>query len=538
MGFEQRSKLVFEQEGETHELELVQSPLIIGRSKGCDLVLQDISVSRCHAELVLMDGAWYLVEVTAKNGTYLNGQEVKQAPLKAGDKLGIGGIELSFVTESRGSEVHFTESDLDETVMISTISLNTADLLRSADSSESREEVSQETNEWLLSMFHEAAESLLASNDLDEMFEVVLSLAFAHLPAQRACIGLCTGREDEVVIQLARGAEPKDEGRITISSTITAKAIRERASVTYRGAEPDAPTSESISSLNLTSIMCAPLCVDDEVLGILYLDTRDASAPFEEEHLKVLTALAALSAVALRQASMREEVTREQRLRDRLSRYSSRHVVDRLMRSDGESPELAPGMLSEEAVASVLFADLVGFTSISERMSPPEVTQLLNSIFAHLTEVVFELEGTVDKFIGDEIMVFFGAPIAQEDHAERAVRCGLRMQERLKELSESSPEDLELLMSIGVNSGPMIVGDIGSPERKDYTVIGDTVNTAKRIETEAAGAGELVMGPETYALVQGSFPCEALEPSRLRGKQQPLQLYRVLPEPSDAERSG
>ncbi|MCH2105999.1 MAG: FHA domain-containing protein [Planctomycetes bacterium] len=538
MGFEQRSKLVLEQEGEAHEFELVQSPLTIGRGEGCDIVLQDTSVSRCHAELILMDGVWYLVEVTAKNGTYLNGREIKRAPLKPGDKLGFGGVELSFMAESKGSEVLFTESGLDETVMISAISADSADLLGGASPSGLGAGASQETNEWLLSMFHEAAESLLASDDLDEMFEVVLSLAFAHLPAQRACIGLCTGREDEVVIQLARGADPKDEGRITISSTITAKAIRERASVTYRDVEPDVVASESISKLNLTSIMCAPLCVDEEVLGVLYLDTRDADAPFEEDHLKVLTALAALSAVALRQAGMREEVNREQRLRDRLSRYSSHHVVDHLMRSDSESGELVPGMMSEEAVASVLFADLVGFTSISESMSAPEVTQLLNSVFARLTEVVFELGGTVDKFIGDEIMVFFGAPIAQEDHAERAVRCALRIQERLKDLSASSPEGVELAMSIGVNSGPVIVGDIGSPERKDYTVIGDTVNTAKRIETEVAGAGELVIGPETYALIQGSFTCEALEPSLLRGKQQPLQLYRVLPEPSDAERSG
>jgi adenylate cyclase len=267
--------------------------------------------------------------------------------------------------------------------------------------------------------------------------------------------------------------------------------------------------------------------VDGEVLGILYLDTKDSGEPFQETHLKVLSTLAALSAVALRQASLREEVGREQRLRDRLSRYSSQHVVDRLMRSDVEGEEIGPGMMSEEAVASVIFADLTGFTSISETMRPPEVTQLLNNIFSHLTEIVFEFEGTVDKFIGDEIMVFFGAPIAQEDHAERAVRCALRMQERLKELSLSYPESVELVMSIGINSGPVIVGDIGSPQRKDYTVIGDTVNTAKRMESDVASGGEIVIGPETYAHVESFLQCEALPPALLRGKQEPIQLYRV-----------
>ena len=527
MAAERRSKLVFEEGGETVEFELERSPLTIGGAKGCDVVLRDTSVSRCHAELRLIGDVWYVVEVSAKNGTFLNMAEVKQAPLESGDELRFGSVCVKFRTESVGSQVLFRPSDLAETVMISAISMDSAHLLAAGASSESAEVDLFETNEWILTMFNEAAQSLLASDDLDEIFEVVLSLAFAHLPAQRACIGLCPNGDEEVVVRLARGADPDDEKELIISSTITEKAIRERTSVNFRGEEPDAPVSESISSLNLTSIMCAPLCVDDEVLGILYLDTRDSDQPFQETHLKVLSTLAALSAVALRQASLREEVSREQRLRERLSRYSSQHVVDRLMRSEGEGEEIVPGMLSEEAVASVIFADLEGFTSISETMNPPEVTQLLNSIFAHLTEVVFELEGTVDKFIGDEIMVFFGAPIAQEDHAERAVLCALRMQERLKELSSSYPESVDLVMSIGINSGPVIVGDIGSPQRKDYTVIGDTVNTAKRMESDVASGGEVVIGPETYAQLQGSFQCEALTPTLLRGKQQPIALYRV-----------
>ena len=527
MKAQRRSKLVIELGGEITDFELVQSPLTIGRAKGCDVVLRDTSVSRCHAELRLIDDIWYVVEVSAKNGTFLNRQEVKQAPLKSGDELLFGSVHVTFQTVPVGSQVLFSEDELAETVMISAISMDSVELLAPGAPSQSEEVDLFETNDWILSMFNEAAQSLLASDDLDEILEVVLSLAFAHLPAQRACIGLCPNGDEEVVVRLARGADPLDDKQLIISSTITTKAIRERTSVNFRGEEPNSPVSESISNLNLSSIMCAPLCVDGEVLGVLYLDTKDSDKPFQETHLKILSTLAALSAVALRQASLREEVSREQRLRDRLSRYSSQHVVDRLMRLDVEGEEIGPGMMSEEAVASVIFADLTGFTSISETMRPPEVTQLLNYIFAHLTEIVFEFEGTVDKFIGDEIMVFFGAPIAQEDHAERAVRCALRMRERLKELSSNYPEDVELVMSIGINSGPVIVGDIGSPQRKDYTVIGDTVNTAKRMESDVASSGEIVIGSETYEHVQSFLSCEALPPTLLRGKQEPIQLYRV-----------
>ncbi|MDE0892308.1 MAG: adenylate/guanylate cyclase domain-containing protein [Planctomycetota bacterium] len=123
--------------------------------------------------------------------------------------------------------------------------------------------------------------------------------------------------------------------------------------------------------------------------------------------------------------------------------------------------------------------------------------------------------------------LFFGAPIAQEDHAERAVRCAVRMRECMVEFNASRPGEAELAMSIGINSGPVIVGDIGSPQRKDYTVIGDTVNTAKRIESQAAKGGKIVIGPATYELVKDHCRCEALPLMALKGKQEQLQLYSV-----------
>ena len=124
-----RSKLIFEQEGKAQEVELGQSPLTLGRSDTCDIVLRDPSVSRRHAELILMDGAWYVCEISSKNGTYLNGRQVKRARLEDGDRLGVGSVELSFTRESRGSEVCFTESGFEETVMISALSLQGAGLV-------------------------------------------------------------------------------------------------------------------------------------------------------------------------------------------------------------------------------------------------------------------------------------------------------------------------------------------------------------------------------------------------------------------------
>ena len=521
----QSPRLFYTLNGSLVEFELSKELVVVGRSESCDLVILDDSVSRHHAELSMEGDTWFIKDAGAKNGVVLNGRTVKRSRLSNEDSIKLGDVVLTFNSVGAGLDISFTKVETVRSTRLDTISMEETSHFLSGKESSGEETILSERNEWIPALMSEAAQSLLASGGLEEMFETILSLAFAHMPAQRACIGLCQEGDESVTVKLARSTDPRDTEELVISSTITSEAIRDRSGVVYLNSNSDAPSSQSIADLSLTSIMCAPLCVDGEVLGILYLDTRETKAPFKPIHLKVLSALAALSAVALRQASLREDVQREQRIRERLSRYSSPHVVDRLIggvEDDGETR-----MFSEEAVASVVFADLAGFTALSETMSPPEVTLMLNEIFARLTEAVFELEGTVDKFIGDEIMVFFGAPISQEDHAERAVRCALRMGECLADFNVSRPDEPDLEISIGINSGPVIVGDIGSPQRKDYTVIGDTVNTAKRIESQAAKGGKIVVGPTTYALVKDLFSCESLPLMRLKGKQEQLQLYSI-----------
>jgi adenylate cyclase len=271
--------------------------------------------------------------------------------------------------------------------------------------------------------------------------------------------------------------------------------------------------------------MCAPLYRDGRVIGFIYVDRQKPERSFETEHLQALSTLAVLSAVAVEQAALRDKIRQETEIRARLARYSSPAVVERIVQAPGMGSR---AMVAEEGEVSVLFADLSGFTSMAEQMAAGEVVQVLNQVFERLTEAVFALDGTLDKFRGDGMMAFFGAPLRLRDHAERAVEAALRMQEMLEEWNQYSPDAHQLAMRIGINSGSVIVGDIGSPQRKDYTVIGDVVNIASRLESFVAEPGQVVIGHETHHRLGETFLCQALEEVRLRGKRQVVRPYLVL----------
>ena len=217
----------------------------------------------------------------------------------------------------------------------------------------------------------------------------------------------------------------------------------------------------------------------------------------------------------------RESTPRDQALLAELQRYMPKQLTDKI-RASGH-------IEGERRQATVVFADLSGFTPLAERLDPEEVTSIVNDCMKELIEAVYQYEGMVHQIIGDCVMAVFGAPIALEDDAERALRAALAMRERLEGFNKRWLEKLEepLALHIGINSGTVITGNVGTDVRLSYSVMGDTVNVASRLEGVAT-RGQILVTQSTYRLTHGIFEFRPLEPVRVQGKKDALAVFELL----------
>ncbi len=218
-----------------------------------------------------------------------------------------------------------------------------------------------------------------------------------------------------------------------------------------------------------------------------------------------------------------DEEVRAERIKDTLARYVSTQVAEEILKNrDGMKME------GERRLVTILMSDLRGFTALAERIPAEEVVRQLNGYFEIMIDVIFKYRGTLDKFIGDAILAVYGAPVPDEDHAERAVRTALEMQAAMHAYNADRVARGEepLHMGIGINSGEVVAGNIGSEKRLEYTVIGDPVNLAQRIESRS-GRGEILIAAETFERVKDLVEVEALPEMVVKNRVQPIRVYRL-----------
>jgi adenylate cyclase len=267
----------------------------------------------------------------------------------------------------------------------------------------------------------------------------------------------------------------------------------------------------------LRSLMCIPLILGEEIIGVLGVVNRYGPRGFNGDDRRLLSAIGSQMDTAIFESIERR------RLRQLLGRSVDPQVMERLL----ANPDV-DFLKGERAVLSVLYADLRGSTRLAEHTDPELLVAFVNGYLGRMTEVILAHQATLDKFVGDEVMALFGAPFPQPDHALRAVQVGLRMQEAHQEVMAqwAAHGIAPTPIGIGIASGELIVGEMGSSQRTDYTVIGQAANLGARL-CGVARSGQVLISQKTYDMIAGHVKATPVTGLRLKGLDRALTAYHV-----------
>lgn len=495
----------------------------------------------------------------------------------------------------------------------------------------------------------EIGQVINSSLELDQVLRIVMDNIIKLTQAERGFLML---RDDsgQMSTRIARNWEQEslNESKYAVSRTVIQRVIETGEAILTTNAQEDPRfgRQESIIAFNLRSILCVPLKVKNDLIGVIYTDNRIRSGIFTESERDLLGAFANQAAIAIDNArlfaSLRRtlaEVTELKNMMDNIfasiaSGVITADIEDKVIlcnraaenilgqtipqilgrKIDDILPSIANALIPQVAAVrntdtsiadfeishslpqrgpvdwrfnlsplkdanqttqgvaivlddlterkrleaqrklfermvspaviqqldpnslalggkrtdiTVLFADIRGFTSFSEAISPEQLVSVLNRYLAAGAEAVLDEEGTIDKFLGDAVMAWFNAPIPQPDHTLRAVRAALKLRDRIAELHAALPLEAHLAFGVGIHYGDAVLGLIGTEKRLEYTAIGDSVNTTKRLQ-ENAGKNQIVISQAAYERVQDQIIVQQMEPMTVKGKREAIPVYEVL----------
>jgi len=529
-----------------------QGVCTIGRAPDNAVVIDDPRASRYHAHIKSTDdGSFTIVDGAIINGMlrrsanriFINGEPHLEYELKNGDRVTIGASTLRFeqAAEERTTEVRYDDKPLGHTQLrISANDVMTTVLHGKpgevAVASPARDKVLEalQRKANILSALYEMSKTLGSVFDLDAIFAKATDIIFRSTPADRVVALLAegngTGDLEDVklnpIAMRARDEKLDDHARkLSIGRTITRKVMKDRVALLSQDAASDEEFSgvDSIVSQGVRSTICAPLVAETRVHGALYADRLDPFAAFKPDDLELISAVAAQTAIAVENARAHERLAREEVARANYSRFLPEYVVKQMLDNPGS---FKLGGVNQ--TITVLFADIRGFTRISEHAPPEKIVGLLNRYFSAMTDIIFAHGGTLDKYLGDGLMALFGAPTTTPEDASNALNAAVAMQRRILGINQELLAEgvSEIGVGIGLHTGEVTVGYIGSERRSEYTAIGDAVNTAARLESNARG-GEILISEATSLAAGDRYRLEAREPIMVKNREQPVRLFGV-----------
>ena len=520
--------------------------LVVGRAPSSDIAIFDGTVSRRHAELQVDESGVRVRDLGSSNGTFHNGERIEDgAPvaLAPGDTITFGKVAFKVqpVTPPApyapaavpdGNGVANVEVRASATIVRQLPVRDSQVALAALGSSDPRistapnavATLGEDKSEQKLATLLEVSKGLGKSVDIDALLEKIVRYAYQILEVDRVAILLC---EDggELTPKIARDKRGSAQPR-AVPQSIARKVVEDKVAILSDNAGEDTRFGgKSILMQQIRSAICCPLIgSEDRVLGVLYVDNVTTTHRFSEHDLEYLIAFAGIAAAGIENQQFAQRIQREMLARENLTRYFAPQVAERIA-SSREAARLG----GEKRPIAVLFSDIRGFTPMAESMNPDDMASLLSEYFTEMVECVFKHDGTLDKFMGDAVMAQWGAPIASGEDADRALRAAVEMMRALKKLNakwrgEGRPQ---LQIGIGLNYGEAFAGNIGSERRLEFTVIGDTVNTAYRL-CSAADAGQILITEEMKRALKSPPKLKACPPMELKGKSQPVPLYCVV----------
>jgi adenylate cyclase len=524
---------------------------MIGRAPDNQIVLDDPRASRNHAHIrpgedgsfTLIDGVFVNGEIRrSANKVYVNGEQKFEHVLRDGDRVTIGASTLRFEQPTgERAELPFDDKPLGHTQVAISAHDVLSSVLRKAETAANTaglqrdkvlESLQRKAN--ILNELYEMSKALGTGFDLDKIFTKATDIIFRSTPADRVIALLADGpvnanADDATLTAIAtRARDEKLEAharKMTIGRTITRKVMKERVALLSQDAAADEQFAgvDSIVSQGVRSTICAPLLTESGVHGALYADRLDPFAAFKPDDLELVSAVAAQTAIAVENVRAHDRLAREEVARANYSRFLPEYVVKQIL--DNPDSFALGGVMQ---TITVLFADIRGFTRISEHAAPEKIVLLLNRYFSAMTDIIFAHGGTLDKYLGDGLMVLFGAPTVTSKDAANALSAAVAMQRRMLSINDELRKEgfPEIGIGIGLHTGEVIVGYIGSERRSEYTAIGDAVNTAARLESNAR-AGQILISEATAQAARTRYHLTPREPINVKNREQPVPLFEV-----------
>jgi adenylate cyclase len=517
--------------------------LVVGRAVTSDVPIYDPTISRRHAEIVLTESGVRVTDLGSSNGTFLNGAKITEAEAGANDVVTFGKVafRVKEVTvpvarpqvvpppaDFKSGKGGVAGGTIVRQLPVSAsggVPAIVMDEPQGASHLKVRADTLTERREKKLSLLLEVSKELSKQQELDRLLDKVVDFTFQIMNVDRVSILLLDPKSNELIPRISKSRTGDASAAKHVPQSIARKAVEERVAILSDNAAADERfKGKSILIQSVRSAMCTPLMgSDSKVLGILYVDNLTATHSFADEDLEFLIAFGGLTAVAIENSQLSDRLRREAVVVSNFQRYFAPNLASQIAQQEGE---VALGGTKRPVV--VFFSDIRGFTPMSETMNPDEIAGLLTDYFTEMVDIVFEHSGTLDKFMGDAIMALWGAPIAHEDDADRAMQCALDQISTLEKMNAKWAESgrKPLAIGIGINFGEVFAGNIGSNRRLEYTVIGDAVNTASRL-CSSAGLNEILISEPFYKALKKPPKVEALEPIQVKGKTKKVPVYRV-----------